>query len=551
MGRSDTSLAFWTLASLTLSMKRPGYKLLWGFLSLVLGAAAAAESPASAAADAAEAGGGSATPEGRVQLSSGLSYRILEAGRGEQPTLSDVVALRFRATTLEGREVDSSGEGRPTRLRVSQAMPAWREALPMMREGARWELVVPPGLGYTRSRGTHYTRPEGPLTHEKLIFELELLEVQERKAASFASLTRRAVRRPGRSVPHVFVYLMGDAEPASEGAPADSAAETPLAITTETLAARQAAPTQEKESGPEPAAGRSLPGAAEASAESSTAASDGESGTEAPAATVEETSPAPTGAPADIPLIVLESGLRYRIARNGGGLAPVPGDTISFAYRQTSAEGPAGADAWRREGQVTLPLEAVGPAWRAVFRRMEEGARWQIQVPHVLAPGPWGAPRGEAVAAEVELMAVGTAPPQGLAPTALELSGAPEGDSVPARAGGPALIDLPGGIRYRVLSRGGGDRPGTDDIITLRFTGTLVDGDTGYGYYTEGEARFPPGEAGATWQDVFRGMREGAQWELYLPSELMRDPWGPPAGHTVLLGLELRSVEAPGRRKGQ
>jgi FKBP-type peptidyl-prolyl cis-trans isomerase len=105
---------------------------------------------------------------------SGLQYEVLQAGTGDSPGAGDTVVVHYRGWLLDGTEFDSSHRwGRPATLRLNATIPAWRETLPLMKEGARWKLFVPPELGYGE-RGAH--RTIGP--NALLIFELELLQVK-------------------------------------------------------------------------------------------------------------------------------------------------------------------------------------------------------------------------------------------------------------------------------------------------------------------------------------------------------------------------------------
>ena len=109
-----------------------------------------------------------------VTLPSGLQYRILAAGspQGPSPAPTDEVTVRYRTLLTDGTEVDNSeAHGRAASFRVNSVFKGWQEALARMKPGARWQLFVPPELGY--GRNSPATIPPGAL----LIYELELLQV--------------------------------------------------------------------------------------------------------------------------------------------------------------------------------------------------------------------------------------------------------------------------------------------------------------------------------------------------------------------------------------
>jgi FKBP-type peptidyl-prolyl cis-trans isomerase FklB len=79
--------------------------------------------------------------------------------------------VHYRARQLNGHEFGSSyGNDGPVSFSVNKVIRGWTEALQLMREGAKWELYLPPELAYGR---------RGPLAHQTVIYEIELLGVGE------------------------------------------------------------------------------------------------------------------------------------------------------------------------------------------------------------------------------------------------------------------------------------------------------------------------------------------------------------------------------------
>lgn len=108
--------------------------------------------------------------EGVVILESGLQYKVLREGCGDQPSTNSLVAVNYHGTLLDGEVFDSSYErGQPTAFTVSGVIDGWVEALPLMSEGDIWVLYIPSDLAYgENSRGEI---PAGAA----LIFTVELL----------------------------------------------------------------------------------------------------------------------------------------------------------------------------------------------------------------------------------------------------------------------------------------------------------------------------------------------------------------------------------------
>jgi FKBP-type peptidyl-prolyl cis-trans isomerase FklB len=116
--------------------------------------------------------------EGVKTLLSGLQYKVIKAGTGKKPKLSDTVTAHYRGTLIDGTEFDSSYKrGQPATFPVSGGMiPGWTEALQLMEEGAKWQLFIPSNLAYGEKGAG---RDIGP--NATLIFEIELVSIQEKK----------------------------------------------------------------------------------------------------------------------------------------------------------------------------------------------------------------------------------------------------------------------------------------------------------------------------------------------------------------------------------
>jgi FKBP-type peptidyl-prolyl cis-trans isomerase len=77
-------------------------------------------------------------------------YRIAKPGTGAKATANSQVQIAFRSF-LAAVGVPLSGVQTPPPFKVSDApIPALKETLPLMQQGAVWEVVVPPGKGCRR-----------------------------------------------------------------------------------------------------------------------------------------------------------------------------------------------------------------------------------------------------------------------------------------------------------------------------------------------------------------------------------------------------------------
>ena len=115
-----------------------------------------------------------AKKEGVVTLPSGLQYKVIEEGTGKSPEPGDQVTVHYRGTLVDGTEFDSSYErGEPVTFPVGGVIPGWTEALQLMKEGAKWNLFIPPSLAYGEQGAGQVIGPNATL-----LFEVELISVQ-------------------------------------------------------------------------------------------------------------------------------------------------------------------------------------------------------------------------------------------------------------------------------------------------------------------------------------------------------------------------------------
>ncbi len=113
--------------------------------------------------------------EGIKTTASGLQYKVLKAGTGALPKATDTIVANYRGTLLNGTEFDSSYKrGQPATFALNQVIPGWTEALKMMKVGSKWQIFVPPTLGYGEHGAGGVIGPNATL-----IFEIELVDIKK------------------------------------------------------------------------------------------------------------------------------------------------------------------------------------------------------------------------------------------------------------------------------------------------------------------------------------------------------------------------------------
>lgn len=137
-------------------------------------------------------------------------------------------------------------------------------------------------------------------------------------------------------------------------------------------------------------------------------------------------------------VVVLPSGLQYKILAVGTGPKPGASDTVICNYRGTLIDGTDFDSSAKHGGPATFPVSGVIRGWTEALQLMPVGSKWQLFIPADLAYGERGAGGAigpnSALIFEVELVSIQSKPepahPGGAAATP------PAGDTGKAPASG-------------------------------------------------------------------------------------------------------------------
>lgn len=110
-------------------------------------------------------------------------------------------------------------------------------------------------------------------------------------------------------------------------------------------------------------------------------------------------------------VVVLVSGLQYRIIKAGGGKVPTDNDNVTCRYRGTLIDGTEFDSSDRLGFPLTFNVkDSVVKGWAEALKLMPAGSKWQIVVPPELAYGEKGAGRdigpNAVLLYEIDLIAV-------------------------------------------------------------------------------------------------------------------------------------------------
>jgi len=95
------------------------------------------------------------------------------------------------------------------------------------------------------------------------------------------------------------------------------------------------------------------------------------------------------------------------------------------------------------------------------------------------------------------------------------------------------------GLQYKILKEGSGQVPDYDDVVTVHYTGSLLDGHKFDSSYDRGK----PAEFGVNgvikgWTEILQIMPVGSKWEVYIPYNLAY-------GETGIRGSKLGEYVIP------
>ena len=109
-------------------------------------------------------------------------------------------------------------------------------------------------------------------------------------------------------------------------------------------------------------------------------------------------------------VVVLPSGLQYKVLKEGAGESPAPTARVTVQYRGTLLDGTEFDSSYKRNQPATFKVNGVIRGWTEALQLMKPGAKWQLFIPANLGYGDRGAgplvPPGSTLIFEVELLSV-------------------------------------------------------------------------------------------------------------------------------------------------
>ncbi|MBO8416339.1 MAG: FKBP-type peptidyl-prolyl cis-trans isomerase [Proteobacteria bacterium] len=112
-----------------------------------------------------------AKKEGVVTTASGLQYKVITEGTGKAPTKDDIISVKYKGTTIDGKTFDEQKE--PVDFPLANMIAGWVEGLQLMKEGSVYEFYIPASLAYGENGAGDIIKP-----NSVLVFNVELVKIK-------------------------------------------------------------------------------------------------------------------------------------------------------------------------------------------------------------------------------------------------------------------------------------------------------------------------------------------------------------------------------------
>lgn len=110
------------------------------------------------------------------------------------------------------------------------------------------------------------------------------------------------------------------------------------------------------------------------------------------------------------------------------------------------------------------------------------------------------------------------------------------------------VVTLPSGLQYKIVKEGQGDLPTKNDVVTVHYSGKLINGTEFDSSYKRNEpATFPVSGVIPGWTEALQLMKKGSVWELYIPANLAYGTRGAPPvigpNEVLIFKVELLDIK--------
>jgi peptidylprolyl isomerase len=222
-----------------------------------------------------------------------------------------------------------------------------------------------------------------------------------------------------------------------------------------------------------------------------------------------------------------DTGLKYRITREGTGGKPAVTDTVTVHYVGKLADGTKFDSSYERQRPAEFALQGVVAGWTEGLQLVAQGGQIDLIIPAELGYGPYGQdpiPPGATLYFTVELLNIKPAVSEDGASNGGEPVTSDPVSSLGPFAGTEAegeFTTTDSGLMYRIIRQGKDNNPKSKDIVIVHYEGSFADGKEFDSTYERDEpATFPVDGVILGWTEGLQLIGEGGKIQLALPSAL-------------------------------
>ena len=245
-----------------------------------------------------------------------------------------------------------------------------------------------------------------------------------------------------------------------------------------------------------------------------------------------------------------ESGLQYKVIKEGDGPKPAEGDLVVVRYKGMLYNGTVFDSTFMDKDSGNLDPKRMIEGWQEALSMMPKGSKWRLFIPPYLGYGSKVVdariPVESTLVFDIELVDVKTRE-QIAQEKQEEIKKTIQAGTkfLKENAEKPDVKTLDSGLQYKILVPGTGKSPRPDDVVEASYIGKLTNGTEFYNTYDQNQTvTFQVKEVLKAWSEAMPLMKEGGKWRLFSPAKLAfvgNDPSVPP-GSTLIFDLELVKV---------
>jgi FKBP-type peptidyl-prolyl cis-trans isomerase len=108
------------------------------------------------------------------------------------------------------------------------------------------------------------------------------------------------------------------------------------------------------------------------------------------------------------------------------------------------------------------------------------------------------------------------------------------------------VVTLEDSLQYKIITEGNGPSPDPDDMVSVHYHGTFLDGEVFDSSVERGEpVQFPVNQVIPGWSKVLQLMKVGSKWQVWIPPSLAYGPRGNqaiPPNKMLVFEIELLDI---------